>query len=69
MEAKLNEPEAAKMLVVEIYETGEKKLISAKQIAKNTSRLSKSIIMTAAEYRSYWTDVVLKQNFNIVATS
>lgn len=53
MEARLKKTGPAQMTVVEIYETGEKKYIPAKQITKNSTRLNRSIIITAAEYRSY----------------
>ena len=48
----------SEMVEVEIYETGEKTRITAKnQIMNKRYRLNRSIIITAAEYASYKADI------------
>lgn len=70
MKARLTTAEPAQMIAVEIYETGEKKFIPVRQIAKNTNRLNSTIIVTAAEYRSYRPEMMIKQSLKkIFATS
>ncbi len=49
---------SSEMIEVEIYETGEKTRIAAKnQITNKKNRLDKSIIITASEYASYKADI------------
>jgi len=49
---------SSEMIEVEIYETGEKTRITAKnQIMNKRYRLNRSIIITAAEYASYKADI------------
>jgi hypothetical protein len=59
MEAILYKTERAQMTEVEIYETGEKKLIAiSKHIANQKNMPKRSLIITAAEYKSYKADMV-----------
>lgn len=58
MEASHYNAESSQMIEVEIYETGEKTRIAAKnQIANKKNKLDRSIIITAAEYASYKADI------------
>ena len=57
METTHYKTESAQMIEVEIYETGEKTLLAAsKQITNQKNTQDRSIIITAAEYKSLKAD-------------
>ena len=59
MEMAYCEPENQQIIEVEIYETGEKTRLAAnKQLSDKKYRPGRSIIITAAEYESYKTDIM-----------
>lgn len=59
MQATHYKTESAQMLEVEIYETGEKTLIAdSNYITNQKDRQNRSIIITAAQYECYKTNIL-----------
>lgn len=63
MEAECYEKENPLMMEIEIYETGEKVLISAnRKLMKMEKNLDRTIVVTAAEYKNYLTKILHGNN-------